>query len=47
MDRWDGEGMRIQFRRIPREWNTEVDQHAKLAANEGAPQTFGDILVLV
>ena len=43
MERWDEEGMRIQFRRIPREWNTEADPHAKVAANKGASQTFGDI----
>ncbi|KAJ5405637.1 hypothetical protein N7465_006921 [Penicillium sp. CMV-2018d] len=43
VERWDEEGMRIQFWRIPREWNTEADEHAKVAANEGAPQSFGDI----
>lgn len=43
VERWDDRGMRIQFWRIPREWNTEADEHAKVAANEGAPQSFGDI----
>lgn len=44
VERWDERGMRIQFWRIPREWNTEADQHAKVAANEDAPQRFNDIL---
>ncbi|CAI7674240.1 unnamed protein product [Penicillium viridicatum] len=43
VERWDEEGMRIQVWRIPREWNTEADEPAKEAANDGAPQSFGDI----
>ncbi|KAJ5959149.1 uncharacterized protein N7479_006299 [Penicillium vulpinum] len=44
VERWDERGMRIQFWRIPREWNTEADQHAKVAASEGAPQRFADVI---
>lgn len=43
VERWDERGMRIQFWRIPREWNTEADQHAKVAASKDASQKFGDI----
>jgi ribonuclease HI len=43
VERWNEEGMRIQFWRIPREWNTEADQHAKVAATKSASQEFGDI----
>lgn len=43
VERWDEEGMRIQFWRIPREWNTEADQHAKVAATKCASQEFRDI----
>jgi ribonuclease HI len=32
MERWNVHGMRIQFWRIPREWNSEADQLAKEAA---------------
>ena len=44
MERWDERGMRIQFWRIPREWNTEADQHAKVAATESASREFQDVL---
>ncbi|CAG7967516.1 unnamed protein product [Penicillium nalgiovense] len=43
VERWDEEGMRIQFWCIPREWNAEADQHAKVAATESAPREFQDI----
>ncbi|OQE22121.1 hypothetical protein PENFLA_c013G09265 [Penicillium flavigenum] len=43
VERWDENGMRIQFWRIPREWTTEADQHAKVAATKNADREFQDI----
>ncbi|KAJ5725476.1 uncharacterized protein N7483_006833 [Penicillium malachiteum] len=34
IERADEEGLDIQFWRIPREWNTDADRHAKIAAAE-------------
>ncbi|KAJ5383404.1 hypothetical protein N7517_001315 [Penicillium concentricum] len=44
VERWDEKGMRVQFWRIPGQWNTEADQHAKEAANQDTSQVFQDIL---
>ncbi|KAJ5450630.1 uncharacterized protein N7458_007079 [Penicillium daleae] len=37
------EGMRVQFWRIPRQWNEEADRHAKDAVNEPPVEYFDDI----
>ncbi|KAL3470223.1 ribonuclease H-like domain-containing protein [Aspergillus californicus] len=39
----NGRGMQVTFWRIPREWNTEADRHAKHAATEDARDYFEDI----
>ncbi|PYH92053.1 hypothetical protein BO71DRAFT_421102 [Aspergillus ellipticus CBS 707.79] len=33
VERWDDDGIQIQFWRISRAWNTEADYHAKQAAS--------------
>lgn len=38
----DKEGMRVSFWRIPREWNTDADYHARVAADERRPITFAN-----
>ncbi|KAL5335488.1 ribonuclease H-like domain-containing protein [Aspergillus crustosus] len=37
-------GLEVKFWRIPREWNTEADRHAKHAASEDAQDKFADIM---
>ncbi|KAI1073341.1 hypothetical protein LB507_011668 [Fusarium sp. FIESC RH6] len=40
LERWNVHGMRIQFWKIPREWNTEADQLAKEAAQGANDDEF-------
>lgn len=42
MERWNDQGMKVQFWRIPREWNTEADRHARIAATERTRIEFCD-----
>ncbi|KGO67869.1 hypothetical protein PITC_044830 [Penicillium italicum] len=42
VERWDEEGMRIQFWWIPRGLNTKADLHAKAAAKKRPSQEFRD-----
>ena len=44
IERWYGEGMRIQFWRIPRQWNTEADRLAKEAATFDSCSKFKDFM---
>ncbi|KAE8150408.1 ribonuclease H-like domain-containing protein [Aspergillus avenaceus] len=46
IERWNGNGMQVQFWRIPRRWNTDADYHAKHAASEDAQDAFMNISVL-
>lgn len=43
VDFWNEKGMSIEFWRIPREWNTEADRHAKEAANQVPIDKFADL----
>ncbi|KAJ5518536.1 hypothetical protein N7453_000958 [Penicillium expansum] len=40
VERWDEEGMRIQFYRIPRGLNTKADRYAKEATSKRVSQEF-------
>ncbi|KAJ4253903.1 hypothetical protein NW762_010301 [Fusarium torreyae] len=44
MERWDTYGMKIQFWRIPREWNVDADVKAKEAAGRNDVEEWGDVL---
>ncbi|PCD21527.1 hypothetical protein AU210_016487 [Fusarium oxysporum f. sp. radicis-cucumerinum] len=44
MDRWNAYGVKIQFWRIPREWNVEADQLAKRAAQRDDENGFTEHL---
>lgn len=44
IERWDDNGLRIQFWRILRERNTQADRHAKLACVEARHQDFAEIV---
>ncbi|KAF9769954.1 hypothetical protein IL306_012548 [Fusarium sp. DS 682] len=44
LERWDDEGLKIQFWRIPREWNTEADMAAKEAAGLDATERYAEII---
>lgn len=39
----DKEGLRVQFWRIPREWNEVADRYAREAANETPSEDWNDI----
>ncbi|KAE8306952.1 ribonuclease H-like protein [Aspergillus transmontanensis] len=41
--RWDDNGMQVKFWRIPRDWNTDADYHARHAASEDTRGGFRDI----
>lgn len=41
---WHARTMRVQFWRIPREWNTDADYNAKQAASMDRRDTFADLL---
>ncbi|RAL04453.1 uncharacterized protein BO80DRAFT_441919 [Aspergillus ibericus CBS 121593] len=43
MERWDDAGLRIQFWRIPRDWNTDADLYAKQGALKTPRSEFADI----
>ncbi|KAE8132728.1 ribonuclease H-like domain-containing protein [Aspergillus pseudotamarii] len=43
IERWDSNGMKVKFWRIPRDWNTDADYHARHAASEDAGSIFTDI----
>ena len=43
IERWDGDGMQVKFWRIPRDWNTDADYHARQAASEERRGSFSDI----
>lgn len=40
VERWDRHGMGIEFWRIPREWNTDADYHARQAASAERREDF-------
>lgn len=44
IERWDGNGMQVKFWRIPRDWNTDADYHARCAASEDTRGSFSDIM---
>ncbi|KAF5026350.1 hypothetical protein F66182_1558 [Fusarium sp. NRRL 66182] len=44
VERFDTEGLKIQFWKIPREWNVEADRRAKEAAQDRDRENFGQIL---
>lgn len=44
IERWDDNGMQIKFWRIPRDWNTDADYHARHAAPEGTRGSFSDMM---
>ncbi|GMG42487.1 unnamed protein product [Aspergillus oryzae var. brunneus] len=43
MEKWDSNGMQVKFWRIPRDWNTDTDYHARHAASEDTRGGFQDI----
>lgn len=43
IERWNSHGMEVKFWRIPRDWNTDADNHARHAASEDARSAFRDI----
>ncbi|PIG85502.1 hypothetical protein AARAC_011077 [Aspergillus arachidicola] len=43
MEKWDSNGMQVKFWRIPRDWNTDADYHARHAASEDTRGGFRDI----
>ncbi|KAE8341835.1 hypothetical protein BDV24DRAFT_163058 [Aspergillus arachidicola] len=43
MEKWDSNGMQVKFWRIPRDWNTDADYHARHAASEDTRGGFQDI----
>ncbi|KAK6824303.1 hypothetical protein RU639_005017 [Aspergillus parasiticus] len=43
MEKWDSNGMQVKFGRIPRDWNTDADYHARHAASEDTRGGFRDI----
>ncbi|KAL2801780.1 ribonuclease H-like domain-containing protein [Aspergillus granulosus] len=43
IEQQNGRGLQVKFWRIPREWNTEADRHAKYAASEEAQDSFSDV----
>ncbi|KAB8256294.1 ribonuclease H-like domain-containing protein [Aspergillus pseudonomiae] len=43
IERWDSNGMQVKFWRIPRNWNTDADYHARHAASEDTRGGFEDL----
>jgi ribonuclease HI len=43
IEMYDKEGMRVQFWRIPRQWNEVADQHAKEAVHDTPGEEFNVI----
>lgn len=44
VERWHGEGLAVQFWRIPRDWNEEADDAAKTAATGDELDQYGDVM---